>query len=429
MSNNYFDWPASASRFIRFDTVRAADLNDALDAVSAGFDDVQTDLLTAAAESINGTSTTSISIGTGSKSFTASTGRGWSVGQFLIAASAATPTAYMVGQITAYNSSTGALTISVASASDTGGSGSYADWNLNVSGKTGPTATLSGNASAGINTLMGPNIASATTMDIWTATQGNEMIVTGTTATTGFSAAPQAGASRVLIANAAWPITHGANLLLPGSASYTCAAGDIITVHAITTTQFRCEITKADGTPVVGIGITLLDVKTAASSAQLDFTQYITSTYDEYIFELVDLRPATNGVQLQCRTSTNAGSSFDSGANDYHFALTVLNASSGASAVVSSGAGQNYIGLTTTGAIGNSSTDGVCGQIILRGPSGASAYKKMEFQTSCNTTTTLYSATGCAMRAAAADIDGFRIYMSSGNIDSGSVRMYGVKKS
>ena len=57
MSNNYFDWPASASRFIRFDTVRAADLNDALDAVSAGFDDVQTDLLTAAAESINGTST------------------------------------------------------------------------------------------------------------------------------------------------------------------------------------------------------------------------------------------------------------------------------------------------------------------------------------------------------------------------------------
>jgi type IV fimbrial biogenesis protein FimT len=48
----------------------------------------------------------------------------------------------------------------------------------------------------------------------WAISQGNEMVVTGTTATTSFSAAPQAGASRVLIANGAWPITHGANHFL-----------------------------------------------------------------------------------------------------------------------------------------------------------------------------------------------------------------------
>lgn len=117
-------------------------------------------------------------------------------------------------------------------------------------GPSGPTGTLAGNATAGVNFLQGPNIASATTMDIWTGSQGNEMVVTGTTATTSFSAAPQAGASRVLIANGAWPITAGANMLIEGVASgatYTCEAGDIITVHAITTTQFRMEITKQNG--------------------------------------------------------------------------------------------------------------------------------------------------------------------------------------
>jgi hypothetical protein len=40
MSNNYFDWPAKPAqdRFVRFDTVRAADNNEAFDLVSAGFD-------------------------------------------------------------------------------------------------------------------------------------------------------------------------------------------------------------------------------------------------------------------------------------------------------------------------------------------------------------------------------------------------------
>lgn len=40
MSNEYFDWPARsvADRFVRFDTVRSGDFNDALDLVSAGFE-------------------------------------------------------------------------------------------------------------------------------------------------------------------------------------------------------------------------------------------------------------------------------------------------------------------------------------------------------------------------------------------------------
>jgi hypothetical protein len=172
----------------------------------------------------------------------------------------------------------------------------------------------------------------------------------------------------------------------------------------------------------------LLDTKTASASATLDFTSSINSTYDEYVFELVDLVPATNAVQLLMRTSTNAGSSFDAGANDYAYGLTVLASTTGATAVVSSGAGASSIALTTTGAIGNASTDSVSGRVTIYGPSGASRYKKILVQTMANTAADGYTATGCAYRVAAADIDAVRFLMSSGNIASGAIRMYGVRK-
>ena len=46
-ANQYFDWPASASRFVRFDTVRAADGNAALDLVTGGMTAVAADVLRA----------------------------------------------------------------------------------------------------------------------------------------------------------------------------------------------------------------------------------------------------------------------------------------------------------------------------------------------------------------------------------------------
>lgn len=82
-----------------------------------------------------GTSTSSVLIGTGSKAFTTQTGKFFEFGRFLNIVSDANPTVnYMNGQVTAYNTGTGALTVEV---SDIGGSGTLADWSIRVSGKTG----------------------------------------------------------------------------------------------------------------------------------------------------------------------------------------------------------------------------------------------------------------------------------------------------
>ena len=78
----------------------------------------------------NGTSTTSLTIGTGSKTFTTQTAKSFVLGQAVIVSYTTTPTNYMLGQITAYNSGTGSMTVSVT---QTGGSGTYAAWTIGLS--------------------------------------------------------------------------------------------------------------------------------------------------------------------------------------------------------------------------------------------------------------------------------------------------------
>ena len=73
------------------------------------------------------TSTTSLTIGTGSKSLTIQTGKAFSVGQFVTIAYTTAPSNYMLGQITAYTSGTGALVVNVTVV---GGSGTQAAWTI-----------------------------------------------------------------------------------------------------------------------------------------------------------------------------------------------------------------------------------------------------------------------------------------------------------
>ena len=83
-----------------------------------------------------GTSSSSVAIATGSKSFTATTGKAWGAGQFLSLSSAANSANYMHGTVTSYNSGTGALVMNIL---NIGGSGTLADWNIAIAGTQGPT--------------------------------------------------------------------------------------------------------------------------------------------------------------------------------------------------------------------------------------------------------------------------------------------------
>lgn len=78
--------------------------------------------------SYSGTSTTNLVSGPGSKTFTVETGKSFTAGQYLMAASVSSPSVFMSGQVTSYDSLTGALVLSVT---DTGGAGTTkADWSI-----------------------------------------------------------------------------------------------------------------------------------------------------------------------------------------------------------------------------------------------------------------------------------------------------------
>jgi type IV pilus assembly protein PilY1 len=87
------------------------------------------------------TSTTSMTVATGNKTFTlAQTGMLFSVGKTVVISSTATPTTqWMYGSITAFNSGTGAITVNVTTKT---GSSTLASWNIVQSSYVNLTATV-----------------------------------------------------------------------------------------------------------------------------------------------------------------------------------------------------------------------------------------------------------------------------------------------
>lgn len=109
----------------------------ATDAVIIGTDAITFEIILNVDNPFYGTSTTSNTIGTGSKSFVTQPGKAFNVGAPIIISDAASPTVnYLFGQVTVYNKTTGAITVNVT---QTGGSGTITNWILSVSGFAGPT--------------------------------------------------------------------------------------------------------------------------------------------------------------------------------------------------------------------------------------------------------------------------------------------------
>lgn len=107
----------------------------------------------------NGTSTTAVAIGSGSKSFTTQPGLQFFPGGTLNIASNASALNYMNGTVTSYNTTTGALVVSVLSF---GGSGTHSDWNISVSGIQGPPGTVTAITVATANGLAGTSSGGGT---------------------------------------------------------------------------------------------------------------------------------------------------------------------------------------------------------------------------------------------------------------------------
>tara|TARA_R100001129_G_C5313445_1_gene245822 strand:- start:1673 stop:2317 length:645 start_codon:yes stop_codon:yes gene_type:complete len=195
--------------------------------------------------------------------------------------------------------------------------------------------------------------------------------------------------------------------------------------------KFLAWDSDADALATADIGgsLNLISTQTASSSAALSFASNIDSTYKEYVFKIINCHPSASNPAFQVN--------FRDGSTDYDATKTTTKFEA---YHTESGTATSFLYATgddlaqATGAqrisiVGNENDQSVCGTLHLFDPSsttfvkhfisrtqayykGSSAFCWSEFAAGyCNTTTA---------------IDGVQFSFSSGNIDSGVIKMYGI---
>jgi hypothetical protein len=107
------------------------------------------------------TSTTALTINTGTQNLTVGTGLSYTVGQPVIIANSGTE--YMTGVVSSYNSGTGAM---VASISNIVGSGTYSSWTVNLNAAAGPAGATGPTGPTGSTGLSGDKYQTTSTTSL-----------------------------------------------------------------------------------------------------------------------------------------------------------------------------------------------------------------------------------------------------------------------
>lgn len=149
------------------------------------------------APTYGGTSTTSLAIGTGSKVFTTQAGLAYLTGARVRASSASGPTNWMEGVVT-YSGTTLTMT-----SDKTSGSGTFADWNLNVVGQPG-----AGDLTAA-NNLSDLASASTSRTNLGSTTVGDAVFIASTAAAARTALGVSVGIPDVIIEDRKASGTHG----------------------------------------------------------------------------------------------------------------------------------------------------------------------------------------------------------------------------
>lgn len=310
------------------------------------------------AASLSGTSTSSVLIGTGSKAFTTQASKFFNVGNWLLIVSDADEANYMHGQVTAYSGTS--LTVNVT---DTGGSGTFTDWNITVSGTRGSIGATG--ATGTVNDLTGVP-----------------------------TAAP--------------------------------AVGDFAIFQDINDSNLTKKATLADILALSASGLVPIKTVTFSGASSVDFINgtggiVFDGTYKAYKLFIIDISITSLG-QVLVRTGDSGG--FDSGASDYAWGLNFSDlASGGNSGDVTASA--IYVGAgANIAAVANGS---LSGEITLFNPADTSFYKKVQWNVAYTSGAGDPAAgeTGRGARIAAGAIDRFQLLPSAGTL-SGTAMLFGV---
>ena len=183
----------------------------------------------------------------------------------------------------------------------------------------------------------------------------------------------------------------------------------------------------------VGLGsLVLLSTQTASASASLSFTSGLDSTYKAYKFEFINMHPATDNVHFQFNFSTDSGSSYN--VTKTTTAFTAYHNEADTQAGLTYEAGFDLAQSTSFQSLcwytGSDADQANSGSMTLFNPSSTTYVKHylsdMDVATQDNA---LYRNTTAGYGNTTSAVNAVQFKMSSGNMDAGTIKLYGIKDS
>ena len=180
---------------------------------------------------------------------------------------------------------------------------------------------------------------------------------------------------------------------------------------------------------VSGGGLNLISTQTASSSSTIDFTSGIDSTYKEYIFKFINIHPSADGSQFLFNLSADTGSNYNvtkttTAFRSFH---SEDDSATGLGYYTGGDLAQSTDFQRFADSLGNDNDQSLSGTFTLFNPSSTTFVK--HFIANVNYSydadySLQYFLAGYGNTTSA--VDSFQFKMNSGNIDSGTIKLYGV---
>jgi hypothetical protein len=176
-----------------------------------------------------------------------------------------------------------------------------------------------------------------------------------------------------------------------------------------------------------GGALTMLEAHSFSGVSAIAFTSWYSSSYDEYIIEILGLVPSGSAGVLQLQVSANGGTSYDTAS---HYSTSLFAWSTGGSAASGVGTSTSMVLFPINGrSLSAVSNQSVNGRIHFYNPASSSIYQAfigdLLGPDSANTTTNPQNTSIRGYYFGLAAFNALKLLISSGTF-SGTVRIYGV---
>ena len=211
------------------------------------------------------------------------------------------------------------------------------------------------------------------------------------------------------------------------SLSNNITTGGVILPAGITNSSVSAVTSFANAS---GGTLTLLSTQTASASATISFTTGLDSTYDEYQFHFINVRPATDNTTFLYNLSTDGGSNYNVTKTETNFRAYHFEDDSATSLSYLGSLAQSSSFGTLNNTIGNGADENACGVFTIFNPSSTTYVKHfISCVNSYNGSNVSEEGFTAGYGNTTSAVNAVQFKMSSGNITDGVFKLYGVKKS